>query len=116
VYPYTYNSCSKCTITVVTRVRTFTIRVQDTSTLTEKKTICFLVEISSEANVRRGSWKLNVESEATTKCREFGIENPQRVLLYNKPGQNGAELMLVVLSPVCQVTGDSLHIFLITSL
>jgi hypothetical protein len=95
VYPYTYNSCSKCTITVVTRVRTFTIRVQDTSTLTEKKAICFLVEIASEANTRRGSWKLNVESEATAKCREFGLENPQRVLLYNKPGLNGTELMLV---------------------
>jgi len=48
-----------------------------------------------------------MESEATAKCREFGLENPQRVLLYNKPGLNGAELMLVVLSPVCQVAGDS---------
>ena len=86
---YVYNSCS---------------RYLDTN---RKESYLFLGRNCPEANTRRGSWKLNVESEATAKCREFGLENPQRVLLYNKPGLNGAELMLVVLSPVCQVAGDS---------
>jgi hypothetical protein len=40
-------------------------------------------------------------------CLRFGPDQPQRVLLYSKPGRGGVEMLVLVMSAECVLMGTS---------
>ena len=64
-------------------------------------------EIVSLAHAGRDSWKQRVEPDSRAVCLRFGPDQPQRVLLYSKPGRGGVEMIVLVMSAECVLMGTS---------